>query len=77
MLVEYGRAGEAVGDALDEPEGGEEVGRGAMGVSWSTSASKLAIPMPATSRLNQRSVVVGVDPSSPTVTPGEERHPSP
>jgi hypothetical protein len=23
MLVEHGRAGEAVGDALDEPEGGE------------------------------------------------------
>jgi len=77
MLVEYGRAGEAVGDALDEPEGGEEVGRGAMGISWSTSASKLAIPMPATSRLNQRSVVVGVDPSSPTSRPVRNDNPSP
>jgi hypothetical protein len=76
MLVEHGRAGEAVGDALDEPEGGEDA-EGAVrrlgedgGDLVADVGQEAGVPIPATSRLNQRSVGRDVDPSWPTVSAG-------
>jgi hypothetical protein len=76
MPVEPSHASETVGDALDELQGGEgaagavkEVGRGG-GNLVADGGQEAGIPMAATPRLNQRSVVRGVDPSWPTVSSG-------
>ena len=58
-----GDASEAVGDAFDEAESGgrgaegdgQQVGQEGGGISWLTSARKLAVPMPATPGPSQRS----------------------
>jgi hypothetical protein len=69
MPVEPSHASETVGDALDELQGGEG-GWERGGNLVADGGQEAGIPMAATPRLNQRSVVRGVDPSWPTVSSG-------